>query len=206
MKEFEKLIKEYFSSFIAVIAVLVSLASVISLVEIDKNLIIQAGAALAGAGVSVIYALILIRVRQRIRERNRPRVFISYSHQDLEFVNKLKNDLEDIGVIPLIDRLELRVGDNIKQAVDRMIDRCDYVIYVSSENTKNSSWSNKEIEQAVKREKKILPVLLSDGTLPEVLNGVYYADFTETYEHGISALERTLSGNKPAHHKEPEGA
>ena len=109
-------------------------------------------------------------------------------------------------MIPLIDRLELRVGDNIKQAVDRMIDRCDYVIYVSSENTKNSSWSNKEIEQAVKRDKKVLPVVLSDGTLPEILNGVYYADFTETYEHGISALERTFSGKKTAQNKETESA
>ena len=206
MKDFQKLVKEYLSSFVAIIAVLVSLFSVTSLVKIDKDLIFQAGASLSGAGVAVVYALILIRIRQRIRERSKPRVFISYSHQDLEFVNKLKNDLENIGVVPLIDKLELRVGDNIKQAVDRMIDRCDYVIYVSSENTKNSSWSNKEIEQAFERDKKILPVVLSDGTLPEILNGVYYADFTGNYEHGISALERTFSGKKTAKNKETASA
>lgn len=196
MKYYINFVIKNLSSFVAVIAIVVSLSSLISLVKIDKDLIIQAGAALAGASVAVFYAWFLIKVKQRVREKNKPRVFISYSHQDLEFVTKLKNDLEEIGVVPLIDRLELRVGDNIKQAVDRMIDKCDYVIYVSSEFTMDSSWSNKEIEQAVKRGKRILPVVLENGSLPEVLNGVYYADFTETYEHGISALKRTFSTQK----------
>lgn len=177
---------------LAVAAAIVSIASVLLTLELDRQLLIGAASAVAGSIVAVIYSYFLIRVLQRIRERTRKRVFIAYNHKDSDFVLKLADDMRSIGVNPVVDRFELRVGDDIRGAVDKMIDTCDFFVFVASESTKDSPWAKNEVEQAVKRGKKILPVMLKQKALPESLSGVYYADFSASYEQGFEALARTF--------------
>ena len=143
-------------------------------------------ASLIGGTAAVGMALTWLQIRTRRT------VFISYTHQDADFVMKLAEDLKRMNLEPLIDRLELQVGDNIRQAVDEMIDKSDYFLFVVSENSMKSTWAKKELEQAMSRKKKVLPIVLHAPSVPQELSGVFYANFSEGYETGIGQLQKTF--------------
>jgi hypothetical protein len=145
-----------------------------------------------GIGGSLLGAFLAAFIVNLRRFASRPRVFISYAHKDHEFVVKLAEDLRDLGIEPIIDRMQLKVGDDIHAAVDEMIDKADYFLVVISEASKTSSWAQKEIEQANKRGKRILPVVLSTSSIPSNISGVFYADFSKDYKEGVSQLARTF--------------
>ena len=174
-------------------AVIISIAAMSIFFLRDSDLFttfaIVNGLVASVAGATLAYAMARA---YKLASRNLPAVFISYSHQDSQFAEKLAKALEAIDVEPIVDRLELTVGDDIRSAVDEMIDRSDYFLYVISKNSANSNWAKKEIEQATKRDKRILPVVLDVDAVPESLSGVYYADFTGDFESGIAQLEKTL--------------
>lgn len=100
--------------------------------------------------------------------------FISYSHRDEEFATKLCDLLTSHGVSCWLDRHELTPGDDMFRAVDEAIRTFDKLILCCSENSLNSWWVNREIENVLTREMKvyktigraelkIIPVLLDDS-------------------------------------------
>jgi len=146
-----------------------------------------------GSFASVMGAAIAVFVAKLFRGfRKRPKVFISYAHNDSEFVMKLVGDLMAMEVGPIVDQLELRVGDDIRSAIDNMIERCDFFLMVISNDMARSNWAKKELDQATSRKKKILPVVLAKDAVPESLSCLYYADFCDDYDRGISQLKTTL--------------
>ena len=58
-----------------------------------------------------------------------PRVFVSYSHEDKEFVDKLITDLSNASVQIWIDRWEIKIGDSIMEKVASGIQENDYFSY-----------------------------------------------------------------------------
>ncbi len=144
-------------------------------------------ASVAGAAIAYAFAMAAKMVSRAL-----PSVFISYSHEDTDFVDQLSEALREVDVNPIVDRLELKVGDDIRSAVDNMIDRSDYFLFVISSNSAKSDWAKKEIEQATKREKTILPIVLDIDAIPESLSGVYYADFTGEFLDGMTQLLKTF--------------
>jgi len=152
------------------------------------------GSILGGALASVIGGILAVAAGLSLRWMRTRRivVFVSYTHQDADFVMKLGEDLKRIGLEPLVGRLELKVGDDIRRAVDAMIDRSDYFLFVISESSIKSDWAKKELEQAMARKKKVLPVLLQNASVPQVLSEVFYADFSKEYATGIKQLQKTF--------------
>jgi hypothetical protein len=148
-------------------------------------------ASLMGAFLAFFFARAL-----KFASRKEPVVFISYAHKDADFVRKLVDELQKMDVCPLFDQFELKVGDDIRIAVDNMIDRSDYFAFIISTNSVESSWAKKEIEQAMKRDKRILPVVIDLNSVPEELSGIYYADFSKDFETGMAQLRKTLQPNK----------
>ena len=148
-----------------------------------------------GIVASVIGAVIAYSMAETLRfVRSKKIIFVSYTHSDSDFVNELIEKLSDLNVRFLVDRLELKVGDNIKSAVDNMIDSSDSIIFVVSKSSTESNWAQKELEQALSRKKKLLPVVLDRDAIPEPLSGLYYADFSESPEVGFEQLRKTLGG------------
>ena len=106
----------------------------------------------------------------------------------------LVRELSDLNIQFLVDQLELKVGDDIKGAVDNMIDSADSIIFVISKHSAASNWAKKELDQAFFRKKKILPIVLDKEAVPEILSGVYYADLTEDPKAGFEQLRRSFKG------------
>jgi uncharacterized protein YjbI with pentapeptide repeats len=95
------------------------------------------------------------------------RVFISYSHADSRFVDKLEEALCNEGTTVWRDVHDLVAGPLERQVFDA-IRFNDVVLLVLSESSVKSDWVEAELEKALQREKKegrdiLLPVALDDA-------------------------------------------
>jgi hypothetical protein len=95
--------------------------------------------------------------------------FVSYSHQDKDFVNVICTKLRDRGITYGRDADGIDVGSDILAAVTRAIVAYDRVLLCCSEFSLTSSWVHEEIELALDKEQKlqrnILLPLDTDGYL-----------------------------------------
>ncbi len=94
-------------------------------------------------------------------------IFISYSWSDTKFVDKLYDRLLEEGASVWLDRHDMVAGDVQRQVVGA-IRRQDIVITVLSENSIESDWVEKELEDARDKEKKekrdvLCPVAIDDS-------------------------------------------
>lgn len=89
--------------------------------------------------------------------------FITYSHLDNVFVDKLVADLEDSGLDVSIDHKVLKSGDSFLKLF-KEIGISDFLIPILSENSIESNWVKKEISVAITKEInedafKVIPVI-----------------------------------------------
>ena len=95
-------------------------------------------------------------------EERRPTVFVSYSHEDEEFAQKLITDLNAVGHSCWIDSSEIKGGDEWIQTISDGIINSYAFVPIISLRALQSSWVRKEILWAIRKQKRILPVLLED--------------------------------------------
>ncbi|MBN6050806.1 TIR domain-containing protein, partial [Nonomuraea sp. RK-328] len=102
--------------------------------------------------------------------------FISYSHADRAYVRRLAAHLADAGVTWFDDRIEY--GALFDEVIEAEIDACAAFVVVMTPNAeKSSSYVSLEIAHARKRGKPILPLLLAgDGFF--LLGNVNHEDVT----------------------------
>ena len=105
-------------------------------------------------------------------------IFISYSRKDIDFVRKLAGDLEKAGYDVWWDLTDLRGGDDWPRAIPIAIEASQYFIVVLSPNSAASDWVEKEYTQALGLRKKIIPLMLTQSSMPFALNTINYVDFT----------------------------
>jgi TIR domain len=130
-------------------------------------------------------------------KRDMQTVFISYSHGDAAFVERLIEDLEYSEVRARYDRWILNVGDSILAKLAEEVSVADKIIAVLSPRSVQSTWVRKELALAMAGEMssaqtKVLPALIEDCTLPDMLIDKVYADFRAEYYHGLFAILRAL--------------
>jgi len=127
--------------------------------------------------------------------KKRGGIFISYSHQDKEFVDGLVQDLHNSGISIWVDSAEIKLGDSLIDKVSEGIDKMEYLAVVLSSASVNSSWVKKEVAVAMNQEIrgkkiKVLPLLHRECEIPNFLQDKKYADFTEEerYEVAIEVI------------------
>lgn len=128
-----------------------------------------------------------------------PGVFLSHSHFDRHFVNRLADDLRRYGVSVWVDEAEMLVGDSLIEKIRAGIDSMDYLLAVISRYSVKSAWVRREIDVAMTQEiegrkVKVLPLLVDDCDLPGFLMGKLYADFRKPvkYNDGLEMLLKKL--------------
>lgn len=155
----------------------------------EKNEIILSALG-AGAGIVVSYFLILLK-----ESINSPKIYIYYSEQDYEFAKKIYNNLSLTPFIPLIDKYDINVGDNIDDKTKEMIENSDYIIFIPS-SVDRIALEYEEMEKFINLNKKIFPIKLGNYEIPDFLKDRKYADFSESFEEGMSELIKALKLNK----------
>lgn len=124
------------------------------------------------------------------------KIFISYSSKDAKFVDNLATTLQSLGHSVWLDKWEIRVGDSIVTKLESGIEKADYVAVVLSANSTKSNWVEQEWhakywDEVAKRRIMVLPLLIEDCSIPQLLKPKKYADFRKSFEVGL--VELTLS-------------
>lgn len=137
-------------------------------------------------------------------------VYISYSHKDRGFAQKVINDLVETGLKVFVDYEQFMPGKPVIKEMERGILISRKTIVVLSPNYVQSQWSEFEnlIIQALDpagQKGKIIPILCAPTVLPRRLSYLSYIDFTaKNYENGLAALKSAIAMPKPKKKKSNE--
>lgn len=123
--------------------------------------------------------------------------FLSHSSRDKPFIRQLASDLTKNGISVWLDEREIRVGDSIPDKVGQGLAESDFFLIALSENSVDSAWVKKELNQALvaeieKRKTHILPLKLSECQIPQLIRDKKYADFSANYKEGLKDLLSTM--------------
>ncbi len=96
--------------------------------------------------------------------------FISYSHKDDAFAQKLYADLKQHGVDCWIATENIKIGDKLRPTIDRSIRTQDKLLLILSGHSINSDWVEQEVEAAFEEESKhkkakLFPVRLDETVM-----------------------------------------
>lgn len=133
----------------------------------------------------------------KVAVQMKKKVFLSYSYEDKEFVEWLKDNLQDLGLEIWYDQQEIQLGDSIKKKISLGIQSSSAFIVVFSASSKNSDWVMYELNSAlllnaINKGIKIIPIKIDNSELPADLSSYLYADFSKNREQGLEILKRSL--------------
>ncbi len=120
-------------------------------------------------------------------------IFISYSHENKEFVDKLAIQLVQLNVNVWMDRWELSIGDSIIDKVQEAAGGASALLVIMSKASIESEWCKRELSAGFLRELEekrvvVMPVLLEDCDIPLFARGKLYADFRDDFDVGLSTV------------------
>jgi len=120
-------------------------------------------------------------------------IFISYSHKNKEFVDKLAIQLVARNVNIWLDRWELNLGDSLIDKVQDAVDGASALLVILSKESTSSEWCKKELSSGLLRELEekrvvVMPVLLEDCDIPIFARGKLYADFRSNFDDGLRTV------------------
>jgi hypothetical protein len=126
----------------------------------------------------------------------RPRVFVSYSRDDSLFVNDLITGLERGGVFVWFDVRELAIGEDYLAATEKGLRECDFCIVVISPYSMKSTEVARELDVASAVGAVILPVILQDAAITDLVRNLQWVDFRFQFEAPLAVLVARLHGRQ----------
>lgn len=87
-------------------------------------------------------------------------VFISYSRDDQNYVDRLAEWLRTSGIPVWLDH-NIDYGDTWTRQIEKQLDASDAVVVVMSVSSRESTWVGREIARAERKQKPTFPILLS---------------------------------------------
>jgi hypothetical protein len=92
------------------------------------------------------------------------KVFVSYSRKDIAVVKAISDSLGSVELV-FLDEDDIIVGDDFADEIKRQIKRSRIVVVFWSVSSSASIWVKREIQEAIKLKRPILPVLLDKTPL-----------------------------------------
>ncbi|MFH7245377.1 MAG: TIR domain-containing protein [Spirulina sp.] len=135
------------------------------------------------------------------RDSEQANVFISYSRRNKEFVQQLHSALEATGREVWVDWESIPVAGDWWQEIQLGIELADTFLFVISPDSAASKVCGQEIEEALKHNKRLVPVVyedvLPDQIHPELarLNWIFLRpedDFQTGFQRLLAALDQDL--------------
>lgn len=125
-------------------------------------------------------------------------VFISYSHDDSDFVDLLASHLIAGNANVWVDRWELHVGDSLRARIEEAMEQAAAILFVLSPASLQSEWCQRELSAGLVRELDerrviVLPVLVADCEIPLFLRDKMHADFRTDFDAGLRQVRESLA-------------
>ena len=126
-------------------------------------------------------------------------IFISYSHEDREFVERLAKALHNAGEEVWWDQWEILGGDSLIQKIfeEGLAQAAAFVVVLSSESVK-SKWVRQELDVATVRKiegvTKIIPVVRDNVEIPTALRALLRIDMRQNFEEGVQRIINSVHG------------
>jgi hypothetical protein len=121
------------------------------------------------------------------------RVFVSHSSSDSQFTRRLARDLQARGHDIWLDEWQIRVGECIPTRIEQGLRESQFVVVVMSARACASHWVDREWktrywDEVNSNQLIILPALIENCEIPQLLKTKRYADFRADYETGLLQL------------------
>jgi hypothetical protein len=135
---------------------------------------------------------------------SQPRIFVSHSHKDEDFTERLVADLHKAGAEVWVDVNGIQSG-NFMQAIDKALAACDWMVLVLSPNAIASDYVSQETYTALHRVqqgymKAVIPVLVAPcapDSIPPQWDVLQRYDATQNYPAALAGVLRAV-GLAPA--------
>ena len=123
-------------------------------------------------------------------------VFVSYSRKDSAVARELCKVLDSIGVPYWIDVNSISAGEEYKRKIVRAIRQATFFIFLSSASSNASPNVLKEMQLAVKEQKRIVPIKLDnspyDDAIEYDISSLDFIDFSSGPEAAAQKLRNTI--------------
>lgn len=131
-------------------------------------------------------------------------LFLSHSHKDRQFAQRLAQDLVAKGVKVWFDEAEMKPGDSLISKIGEGIAAVDYLGVILSPASVTSRWVTQELAIALHSEieegkPRIVPIYYQKCDLPQFLRHRKYIDFTDgsRYRAGLLSLAHVILPESP---------
>jgi hypothetical protein len=127
--------------------------------------------------------------------------FISYAHEDQEFMLALVEHLQNQALEIRYDQVALNIGDSLIQKLSQEIAAGDFLLAIVSPDSAASNWCQRELALAAtqginENRVKVLPVKFRGAEMPPMLGDIYWADADR---HAVETIARQLATAMRAH-------
>jgi hypothetical protein len=142
-----------------------------------------------------------------------PRVFVSHSHKDDKFTQRLVSDLKAAGADVWVDVVGIDSGDFLKRINDALASR-EWLVLVLTPDALRSQWVQTEVHAAMNlvvrgRMRQVVPILAkpcNPKEIPPTWDVLHRYDATHDYEAALAGLLRAfglVSPNRPSAPQSP---
>jgi hypothetical protein len=122
-----------------------------------------------------------------------PYYFISYSRQEVTFVDSFTRELEKHGVRTWVDFRNLVPGHSWQEQLDAGVANADAVLLVVSKSSMASSAVMDEVKKSIAASKRIVMILFEPCPIHSHLKGREWVDLTRDFSSAIQQLKSILA-------------
>jgi formylglycine-generating enzyme required for sulfatase activity len=136
-------------------------------------------------------------------------IFISYSHKDTGYAQRLVKALEQAGFSPWVDE-RLDYGSQWPLELQEHLDTCEAFIVLMTPNSLASEWVQSELSRAKRKNKPIFPLLLEGDETWLSVESTQYVDVrggilpSEKFYQQLAGISPRRSGHLPVLETGPE--
>ncbi|MEE9905973.1 MAG: toll/interleukin-1 receptor domain-containing protein [Chlorobium sp.] len=127
------------------------------------------------------------------------KLFISHSHKDHDFAERLARELMSQGQDVWLDKWEIQPGDSIVSKIfeEGLSNAAAFAIVLSKESVR-SKWVRDELNIATIRRiedlTRVIPLLKEDVEIPTALRTLHWIDMRSDFARGVRAIYNVLHG------------
>ena len=122
-------------------------------------------------------------------------VFISYSRQDREIVERLTTDLNQRGIRVWRDIEQIAAGLDWAAEIEKGLKRASAMLYISSGHSRTSEFMKEEAHYFLQQQGLIVPIVVDDegaDSMPIFLRTIQWIDLRDGYDLALEEIVRVL--------------